>query len=219
MGFSPASAIAGLVGPAHFFYAPSTVARPAKLDDVIGLSTPYAPKTGWLGGGQTTDTTDYSREFDGEELETQQGGIVMRKLTQANRSVTVPLANVTPELTRIAEAAPPLETIAVGAAASGTPAQTGVHLGLPVSLPRYRVAVIAEQPAELTSSREAATRGPLVGILGYSATIAMDDSDTEIGSDEFASREFTFDFYADLSVTDSEKQHGKVVFESGLVIP
>ena len=221
MPFNFPATIANLLnGPGMFAYAPSTQARPAKIDDILSMTSPYALKSGWLPGGATDDATEYERDFDTEDYEIQQRtGAILSRPTSFERTFTVPFAEITPELTRIAEQSPPIETIAQGAAASGTPAQSVVHLGLPRTLTRYRCAVIGERDPGFGATGEGGARGRLVAVVGYLMTIQADGSGFELETGELASREVTFTAYPEEAITDPEKQHGAVFFETGLTVP
>lgn len=211
-----------LMGPAYIYYADAAVAtRPTKIDDVIGMASPYTPKTNWIAIGATSDASGYSREFEQEDYEIEQRtGAVGSKVTSVSRSLTVPLSEITAALMRIVEAAPAPTTIVQGAAASGTPAQSRLDFGSISTLPRYRFALIAERDKGVTgSSGEGGARGQLAAILLYSASIAADASEMEIAKGQLVGREVTFTAYPDSAVTDPEKAHGAYVEETGATVP
>lgn len=209
-----------LAGPARILWALSTVARPTKLDDIISLTTPYAPKTGWNDFGATTDSTSAERDMDSEGFEIEQrSSAVMERITSVERQLTVPLAQITPEATQIVEVSPSVQSIAAGAAASGTPAQSRVPFGSIGSLPRYRFAVIAERPPELSASAETGARGQLVGLVYYAASVAAEGSEIELSREDLAGREVTFRAYDDPAVTAAGEQAGCWLFETGASVP
>jgi hypothetical protein len=208
-----------LTGPARVLYAPTTVAVPTKLNDIISLSTPYAPKTGWIDAGATADATSYERDMDSETYEIEQKTTaVLEKITSVERSLTVPFAEITSALQKIIEEGAAAVTIAVGAAASGTSAQTRQPFGSIGSLTRFRWAMIAERPKEYASG-EGGLRGKLVGLVLYSASIAAEGSELEVGRDDLVSRECTFRAYPESTISDEGSEHGCFLEETGATVP
>lgn len=209
-----------LSGPAYWYYAPGTASRPTKIDDVIAMASPYTPKTNWLPGGGTSDASQYGRELEEQEYEIQQRtGAVATKIIGVSRTMTIPIAEITAEGMRIIEAAPAPTTIAQGAAASGTPAQTRLDFGSISTLPKYRVALIAERDKAFGGSAEGGARGPFAAILFFWASITADVSGMEIAAGNLVGRDLSFRAFPDPLVTDAEKAHGAYVEETGATVP
>ena len=65
----------------------SPPAIPDSIDDVVAMSYPYAPKTGWLDLGATKESFTYSRGFETEGWEIQQEqGNVIEEVTSISRT-------------------------------------------------------------------------------------------------------------------------------------
>jgi hypothetical protein len=209
-----------LTGPARWLYAPTTVAVPTKLDDIVALTSPYAPKTGWIDGGATTDTPTYGRDMDSSDLSIQNRTTpVLKRITGTSRTLQVTVGEITAALMQIIENAPAPTTIAVGAAASGTPAQTRLDLGSISTLVRFRHALIAERDPGLGSSAEGGARGQLVAAVLYSAAVTADASDMDFPNDDLVGRQVTFQAYPDSTISDPLKAHGCLLFETGATVP
>lgn len=209
-----------LSGPARILWAASGQARPTKIDDIIGMATPYTKKTGWNEFGATSDAAGYSREMESEEYEIEQvTGAVLEKISSVTRTLTVPIAEITAANMLIAEAAPASTSVAAGAGGSGTPAQTRLDFGSILTLPKYRIAIIAERDSGFGTSGEGGARGQLVAIVLYWASITTDASDMEISRGDLVGREVTFRAFPDPAVSDSLKAHGAFIEETGATVP
>jgi hypothetical protein len=209
-----------VTGPIRGLYAPTSVSVPTKLDDVVGLATPYAVKTGWIDFGAMTDTPTYGRDMDSSDLTIQNRTTpVLKKITGTTRTVQLTLAEVTSALTQIIENAPAPVTIAVGAGGSGTSAQKAVDLGSISSLVRYRIALIGERDPGLGSSGEGGARGLLLGFILYSASITADASDMDFPNDDLVGRPVTFQAYPEPTISDPLKAHGRFLEETGATVP
>jgi hypothetical protein len=206
-----------LTGPCRIVYAPSTVAVPVKLDDIYAMATPYALKAGWLEAGGTSDDFNYERDMDSNDFEIQQKtAAVLTKVTGVTRTATIPFAEITPALMALAEGNTASSvSIATGAGGSGTPAQTRVPFGSISSLPRYRLAIIAERDKGLGTSAEGGLRGQHVGLVFYSAAIAA----LKIGRDDLPAREVPFQAFPDPSFSSSGDEVGCFLFETGATVP
>lgn len=220
MPFSPPVTLSNLLeGVVRFVYAPYSVARPTKLDDIMTLATPHALKAGWLDGGATSDSSSYERDMDSSEREIEQStSAVVSRITSVDRAIAVPLAEITPALMQLTEAAPDPTVIAAGAVGTGTPAQLRVDFGSIGSLPRYRTALIAQQTPEY-SSGEGGARGKFVAVVLYAASISADGSELEFGRDDGAVREISLTGFPDAAVADSAKNVGAFMFETGATLP
>src|SRR5688572_5865610 len=126
-----------LGGAVRILYAPTSVAVPEGIEDVIDMETPYAPKTGWIDFGSTKEAFTYTRSFDVSGYEIQQvPGSVLEDITDLTRSISVSVAELTPETLAIVEEG----TIATDvSAAAGVSGQDVVKFGSFLSVTQYRV--------------------------------------------------------------------------------
>src|SRR3954470_5385607 len=93
-----------LGGAVRVLYAPTTVAAPTNIFDVIGMVSPYAPKTGWVDFGATKESFTYTRGFDTEGFEIQQvPGAILEDITDMSRTLTVSVAELRPSLLTMIE--------------------------------------------------------------------------------------------------------------------
>ena len=210
-----------IAGPIRVLYAPIATVLPTGLDDIFAPVDPYAPLSGWKDIGATTDESEYSLDMESEGYEIQQTtAIVAEKITQTTRQLTVPMAEFTAELTKLAEEAKEITTIA---AASGSSAQDAVDVGGIESLTRYRLAFVAMRDkgfGNLVTEPGAGSvqRGAFVGFCAYSAAIAPEEQAISIDRENLSAREVTFGFFPDGAVTDPRKAVGRWFFEKSGVI-
>ena len=186
----------------------SPPAIPDSIDDVVAMSYPYAPKTGWLDLGATKESFTYSRGFETEGWEIQQEqGNVIEEVTSISRTIELSLAEFRPETLQLMENAPNATTVA---AATGISQQKRVGFGSFQSPHRYRFAFISRRSTASGIVTEGSggtprTRGRFfMGVL-YQAQIAADDISLEQSKGALTAAGLTFTAFPDaLAVADEE---------------
>lgn len=210
-------------GPGWVFYtADLTVAVPAKIDDIVGMASPYTPKTGWLfGGAVTRNALTVARALTSTDFMTGHTNVpIARRVTGVSRAATIDFQEHTPALEQIIEAAPAIETIAVGAGGSGTPAQSRIRLGGIQTLPRHRLAIIAERDPNLTGvAGESGARGLLLAYVLFQVCLSGTASNFSIDPDTMSSRTVELEAFPETTLSDVRQQHGMELFETGLLVP
>lgn len=224
MAFGQTETYANLAGgPAWAFHtADLTVAVPAKLDDIVALTTPYAPKTGWIFAGPLSRSAmeEIFAMTEADVVTAHTNVVVAKRVTGTSRKVRIPYQDLSPAITQLAENTPASVSIAVGAGGSGTPAQTAVDLGNVARLNRRRMAFIVERDPGVTGVfGEGGARGQLFGLLAYQVGLSAAGSTLSLDPDTTAERIVEFDFYPETTITDPLKEHGRYVFETGLTVP
>lgn len=206
-----------VTGPVRVLRAPTTVALPTRISDVIDVVDPYNPKVGWIDFGLTTDETEYERDMDSEEYEVEQRtGAVLEKITGVTRTLTVPVAEITPEHMKLIEEGSAITTLA---AAINKAAEKVTDVGSIETLTRNRVAFIAMRDpgllatADLVTEPGGKTRGSFIGYLGYQAALAAEGSSMAIGKGDLVGRGVTFRFFPEPTITDPKIAIGRYAFE------
>jgi hypothetical protein len=209
-------------GPGWFFYAPLTVTVPAKLDDIIALATPYAPKTGWISGGMVTrDAMSVAMSMTATDFMTGHSNLpVGRRVTDTSRLATVDLQELTPALTQLIENTPTPTTVAAGIAGSGTSAQTIIPVGSIQTLTRYRCAFVGERDPALTGvTGEGGARGLLFAYILYQASVSGKESTFSMDPDTLSSRAVELEAFPEPTIADVRQQHGFIALETGVTVP
>lgn len=191
-----------LGGAVRILYAPTTVAIPDSIDDVIAMVSPYAPKTGWIDFGATKEAFSYSRSFDTAGYEIQQvPGAILEDITDLTRQVSVSVAELTPETLAIIEQG----TIATDvAAAAGIGAQDVVKFGSFLSVDQYRIAFISRRhkgSGLVTEPDGTTTRGRFVMGVGYRCQMTADEVSLEGTKGELSAAALTFKFFPESGQT------------------
>ncbi len=216
MGVLFPNTVANLLdGPVRALWAPITASRPANISDIITMVTPYTPKTNWTDFGATTDAAGYSRDLTAEDYNIEQEtGAVFSRITEVNRTFTLPIAEITADTMQMLEEGGAKTAVA---AATNVGAQTRVGFGSIPSLTHYRVAFIAVRDSGFggTVTEPGGTkRGPFVALVGYNCTIAAEGSGMEIAKGTLASRDVTFTMYPEAGITNSNENTGCFLFEA-----
>lgn len=203
-----------LLGGKHrWLYAPTTVAVPDDITDIIDVVYPYAPKTGWLDGGATGGPFTYTRAVTKSGFNIQQSTpTVLEVVSDITRTFAVAQAEFTPEIMTIFEESTGIDTVAAGA---NKGSQKRIPFGNITSLTRYRVAVLAQrQKAQgLVTEPGGKVRGAWVGWVGYQVELAADSSEISLGEGDMATAPLSFTHYPETTITDEAEQHGFAVFE------
>lgn len=226
--------VANLIGSgARVLYADSTWALPVasgapsiKLSDIIDLVGPdYAPKAGWidLGAAREGQGSQYERNVEETEQSLEQAtGAIWTDITDTPRSITMQIAEMTPDHVRkFVENAPAARAIAAAAAAgtAGSSAQTAVDFGSFENLSRYRVAIIGQRRkgtgADVTETGNANNvRGAFVGVVLFSATISAENAQYELQKGQIANVAIQMRALPESTVTDSSRDRGVWLFEN-----
>lgn len=223
-GFAQTDNFANIAGgPAWFFYtADLTVAVPTKIDDVVGMASPYTPKTGWINGGALTRTA-LALAFATTQavVTTAHTNVpVATRVTGTTATVQVPFQELSPAIIQLARNSPASVSIAAGAGGSGTPAQTAVPQGSVQQIKRRRGAVIIERDPGVTGVYgEGGARGQLVAWLIPQIGISAQGNTISLDPDTTAELLAQFDYFPEPTITDPTKQYGFVVFETGTTVP
>jgi hypothetical protein len=217
MPLAPADITKLAVGPARVLYAPTSVAVPKKLQDIVKLteSDDYAPVTGWIdfGAAPEGDGASYSRGFETESLGIEQSsGAVFTDITDVNRSFSLNVAEISPENMKIVEGT----TIAneVVAATGTTASQVRVPIGSVSEFPSYRVALIGQRKRDsgLVIEPDGTERGVLIGVVLNRCTITADDSEIEVAKGSLMSAPLQFEGFPEPGLKKDEA-FGGWIFE------
>jgi hypothetical protein len=188
-----------LGGAVRILYAPTTVAVPAKMEDVFGITSPYAAVSGtnstWQDLGQTKDSFSYSRGFDVTGWEIQQlAGNVVEELTDMERTITVSVASLNPTTLKMIENAPNVATITQ----ASKPDQKKVAFGSFSSLERYRFAFVSRRPKAagvVTETAGAISRGRYFMGVAYEAQLSAESVDFEQAKGELSAINLSFTLF------------------------
>lgn len=196
--------------------AASPPAIPANIDDVMGLVSPYALKTGYEDLGAGREGASYSRGLGQEGWEIQQANeAVLPEVTGTARSITVSLAEIKPRTVDIVEESPGTQAIA---AATNKSAQTRVPLGEILDLTYYRVALIGQRKVKSGTVIEppgavgGKRRGKFVMVVLNSCTISSDDSGFDLEKGNLSHMPVTFTAFPDAAAASGE-EYGATYFE------
>lgn len=192
-----------ITGACDIAYAPTTVAVPTNIADIITL-TGASPtvQTGWSLLGATEGGASYSREVESDEISVdQRQGAVFEDITNITRTFTTRIAEITPAHLQILEEAPAISTIA---AATGKSVQRLVKAGSFDEFTRYRVAFIAQRRKSqglVTDPGGGNPRGCyVVGVL-YNAALAADTSELTFEEGGLATATVTFKAFAESTLS------------------
>lgn len=188
-----------LAGAARVLITDASAAMPAipvNLSDIIDEVSPYAPKTGWLDVGATTDASAYSRDMTSQEYTIEQTNTpVIEDITEVTRTLRCTVGEINPEHLQLIEEGGSVVTIA---AAAGKAAQKQVKFGTIASLTRRRVAFIGQRnqaSGVVTEPTGGPTRGRFVALCLYQAQISAEAAEVSLGKGNLASVPVTFKAY------------------------
>lgn len=195
-GKTPWDEAGALTGPGRVLYAPTSVAVPADIWDIVPAvangSGEYPAKTGWIDFGLMADppSVTHGREASGLEYQ-QPSGDLFSQITAVNRSATVNIAHIDASTLQVIENASAATTIA---AAANESAQKKVYVGLYSSATVWRVAVLAFRPSGAATVTEpgGATRPPLVARVIPRCVISSDDTEINFPKGDPAAGAVTF---------------------------
>jgi hypothetical protein len=225
-GRFPFDASLAVTGPARVLWAPTTVAVPTDLNDVIQLvadgSGEYPAKTGWVDFGLSADAPSYSHDKDTDALEYEQpSGALFESVSSITRSFSAQVAELDDAALKIIENTALTAAVAASAAAapagSKKPAQTKVFTGLYSGFVQYRVAWLFARPVGASQVTEpgppVVTRPPFVARIFPLVQLAKDSTDVESSKGDPTNVEVQFDVMPDAS-QGAGKEHGYWVYET-----
>lgn len=206
------------VGPARVLYAPTSVAVPTKLQDIVKLVNDegdYAAASEWVdfGASPEGDGASYSRGFETESLGIEQSsGAIFTDITDVNRSISLTVAEIDPDNMKIVEGTD-IATEAV-AAAKETSAQDAVPIGSVTEFDTFRVALLAQRKKDsgIVKEPDGTERGRLVAVVLNRCQISADDSEIEVAKGGLLSAPLTFEAFPEPGQT-SKKAFGRWFFE------
>lgn len=197
-----------LGGAVRILYAPTTVAIPDSISDVIDMEAPYAAQTGWLDFGATKEAFSYSRAFDVSGYEIQQvPGSILEDITDLTRQISVSVAELTDTTLKIIEQG---SIAADVSAAAGIGSQDVIKFGSFLSVDQYRVAFVSRRhkgSGIVTESDTTTTRGRFVMGVGYRAQMTAEEVSLEGTKGELSAAALTFKFFPESGQTYGE-EHG-----------
>lgn len=172
-------------------------AIPANVSDVIDCKTPYAPKTGWVDIGSTTDATSYTRDLTVQEYTIEQTqAAVFEDVTEVSRSIRVAMGEIKQPHLVILEGEGTSGTVA--AVAGQSVAQKSVKFGSVTNLKKRRVCFIGQRnilSGGVTETVGAINRGRFVLLCLYSTLISADAAEIQLGKGNLVSGPVTFKAY------------------------
>lgn len=202
-----------LGGRVRVLYAPASEDIPTGIDDIIDMVDPYAVVGDWVDLGATAEASSYSREIESEGYDIQQAsGAVLEEITNVSRSITAPLAEITPENLQILEESSAPESLSAGVDIG---AQEQIKIGTFDSLSYYRVAFVAmraQGSGVVTETSSSKTRGRMVAFCLYNCTISADESEISFEKGNLASAPVTFTGFPESGEASGE-EYGTWFFE------
>jgi len=215
-----------LGGQVRVLYAPTSVALPTGIADVIEMIGPdYDPKTGWVDLLATKEAFSYSRGFDVSGWEIQQtAGNVIEEITDITRSVNVSVANFTTDILKILEGGSgTTSTVSAtpGAAAVAEGAQDVLQFGSFTSLTQYRIAFISKRSLSSGVVVEAANanhnRGRFVMGVGYRGQLSADEIEMEQAKGELTGANTGFTFFPESGESQGEEYGAWFLEDAGTI--
>lgn len=200
-------------GAIRMLYAPTSVAVPDELSDIIDLTSPYVAKTGWEDLGATGGPFTYNRNITKSGYNIQQSSAtVLEEVSELTRTFAVAAAEFTPEVMSLFEESTGVDTVA---AAANKSSQKRVPFGNITSLTPYRVAFIGRRKKAqgVVTEPGALTRGALVAWIGYKVELAADNSQISVGEGDMATAPLQFTCYPETTITAEGEEHGFVISE------
>lgn len=222
-GKTPYDEAGALTGPARVVYAPTTVAVPVDLWDVVAAvadgSGEYPLKTGWLDFGLAADAPSYThgRESSGLDYE-QPTGQLFQQITDISRALTVNVAHIDDRTLQIVENSGAATTIT---AAANESAQKKINVGLYTQLTVWRVAMISFRPsgAAVVTEPGGATRPPAVARIIPRCVISSDDTEITIPKGDPAAGAVTFTAESEPTAPAGGEHGFWIVEQAGTIAP
>ena len=210
-----------LVGGAiRAVYAPISQAVPARLEDIVDLTSPYALNGAWEDFGATTGPFTYTRGITkaGSTIQ-QESTAVLEEITEVVRTVGAPFAELRPEILKMIEEGG--EANAISGAGNNQSAQVGQPVGSISELTRYRVAFIARRKKAQGTVREGVAgpyRGRFLAFAAYQAELNAESVSIGFERGALASATVTFKLYPEPTITAEGEEYGQWLDETAGVI-
>lgn len=205
--------LAGLFnGPIRVVYTPVATTLPTKIQDIVGMVSPYVLDSDWDDFGAAKSAPSYSRGLAKEGATIQQeSGQILEEVSDVPRQIKLSVAELTPENLMILENASEIETIA---AAANTGAQKSVGLSSIIELTEYRMAFIGSRKKKsvLVTEPGGATRGGLLALVANRVSAAAETSTIEFDRGNLAEAVITFDLHPEPGET--EEVYGRWLTET-----
>lgn len=197
MGFAANKANA-ITGPSWVLFAPITVTVPTRIADIVSqvadINGLYQPVTGWNLFGIAGDNQETGRNFEAGEIESDNAGILFRRVTSFTPSIKVHMAELSPQNLKVLYNT--RRTVAV-AAAVGKSAETQIPYGTVEDFDHYRIAIIGQRPKSARPVVEPVasggrTRGAMLVNVIYDAQITADDVTAQFDAQKLVDFELDF---------------------------
>lgn len=208
-----------LGGRARILTAPTSVAIPDDISDIINMTSSYAPKTGWIDLGATGGPAQYSRNLTTAGYNIQQStSAVLEEVSDVTRTFAFPAAEINTASLALLEGSDVIESVAT---ASGVGAQDRLRFGTIVELAAQRIAIIGvrKESQGTVSESGGVTRGRLVALVGFNCTITADNSQLSLAEGEMATVPLSFTLNSDEDSTDTGEEYGMWLFEDAGTVP
>jgi hypothetical protein len=207
--FFPYSKLNLVTGPIRVVAAKRSAlgALPVKPSDILGQVSPYTLVSPYIDFGAAVNPGSYSTGNTQSDLTIEQDTVAVgTDITEVTRSLQFNIAEFSPAALAIVEQSPGVETLA---AVSGSSAFKRVPLGSYSDVDKYCVAFIGRRRKEagLVTEPGGATRGRMVIVLLYNASITGDAKSAQFAKGALSGMDVTFQGYPD-SAAASGKDHG-----------
>lgn len=194
-------------GPIRCLYAPITQALPATFDDIVDISDPYDPATGWVDFGATAGPMQVARNITTAAFNIQQTTTaVLERVSEVVRAVTVNIAELRPDIVAMLEE---------GVAADKT-GYSQVTFGNINDLTQYRMAFIGSRVKGQGTVTETApstkTRGRLFAYVAYRVQLQAENLQLGFAEGDLANGNVNFRLYPEAGEPEGE-EHGLWLFE------
>lgn len=219
-GRHPYNPKGALVGPFNALYAPTSVAVPADLYDIVNgikdVNGIYQPQTGWVYTGLAADAHSYTHSRDTEGIEYDNvAGDLFEKVSDITRLLEVHFAELLVEQLKIIENTATSSTIA---AATNQAPQTKVPFGVYDSLLQYRFALVGYRPEDanvglITEGTAGPTRPPMYATVFPLVTLSTEDSEFSFDKADPVDVPVTFKVSPEATLPAGQ-EHGFHVYEN-----
>ena len=186
---------------------------PAGIGDILAMVSPYGALTGWTDIGATGGAAQYGRNLTVGGYNIQQtNGTVLEEPTDLTRSITFPAAEIRPDIIQMLEEGAASSTVA---AAANKGAQDKQPFGTIIELTSRRIALVGQRKKAqgIVTEPGGATRGRLVALVGYHATISADNAQLSLAEGDMAQVPLSFTLHPESTITTDGAEYGAWFFE------